>query len=105
MWSFKDHGKTHEVVFGREHPPGFRWLHVARLLGETSLMFLVHPSIPPEQMEGYAEVVGCRPAAGGTNPCPGAGCDWLSFQAHAKSIRKKPGFLRMISPIDAELFP
>jgi dTDP-4-amino-4,6-dideoxygalactose transaminase len=27
MWAFKDHGKTHEVVFGREHPPGFRWLH------------------------------------------------------------------------------
>ena len=27
MWSFKDHGKTHEAVFGRQHPPGFRWLH------------------------------------------------------------------------------
>ena len=27
MWSFKDHGKTHEGVFAREHPPGFRWLH------------------------------------------------------------------------------
>ena len=27
MWSLKDHGKTHEAVFGREHPPGFRWLH------------------------------------------------------------------------------
>lgn len=27
MWSFKDHGKIHEAVFGREHPPGFRWLH------------------------------------------------------------------------------
>ena len=27
MWSFKDHGKTHEAVFGCEHPPGFRWLH------------------------------------------------------------------------------
>ena len=26
MWSFKDHGKTHEAVFGREHPPGC-WLH------------------------------------------------------------------------------
>ena len=26
-WAFKDHGKTHEAVFGREHPPGFRWLH------------------------------------------------------------------------------
>jgi len=27
MWSFKDHGKTYDAVFGREHPPGFRWLH------------------------------------------------------------------------------
>ena len=27
MWSFKDHGKTHDAVFRREHPPGFRWLH------------------------------------------------------------------------------
>lgn len=27
MWAFKDHGKTQEAVYGREHPPGFRWLH------------------------------------------------------------------------------
>lgn len=27
MWAFKDHGKTHNAVFGHEHPPGFRWLH------------------------------------------------------------------------------
>jgi len=27
MWAVKDHGKTHAAVFGREHPPGFRWLH------------------------------------------------------------------------------
>ena len=27
MWAFKDHGKTYEAVFGREHPPGFRWMH------------------------------------------------------------------------------
>lgn len=27
MWSFKDHGKSHEAVFRRDHPPGFRWLH------------------------------------------------------------------------------
>lgn len=27
MWSFKDHGKSYEAVFEREHPPGFRWLH------------------------------------------------------------------------------
>ena len=27
MWAFKDHGKTLQAVFSREHPPGFRWLH------------------------------------------------------------------------------
>ncbi|MGX5173703.1 DegT/DnrJ/EryC1/StrS family aminotransferase [Aliikangiella sp. IMCC44653] len=27
MWSFKDHGKSFDAVYNREHPPGFRWLH------------------------------------------------------------------------------
>lgn len=26
MWAFKDHGKTWEAVYEREHPPGFRWV-------------------------------------------------------------------------------
>ena len=27
MWSYKDHGKSWQAVYEREHPPGFRWLH------------------------------------------------------------------------------
>lgn len=27
MWEYKDHGKSWEAVYEREHPPGFRWLH------------------------------------------------------------------------------
>lgn len=27
MWSFKDHGKSWDAVYGRDHPPGFRWMH------------------------------------------------------------------------------
>lgn len=27
MWAFKDHGKSWDAVFERDHPPGFRWLH------------------------------------------------------------------------------
>lgn len=27
MWSYKDHGKSWDAVYKREHPPGFRWLH------------------------------------------------------------------------------
>lgn len=27
MWSYKDHGKSHDAVFNKSHPVGFRWLH------------------------------------------------------------------------------
>lgn len=26
-WEFKDHGKSFDAVYNRQHPPGFRWLH------------------------------------------------------------------------------
>jgi len=26
MWAYKDHGKSFEAVYEREHPPGFRWV-------------------------------------------------------------------------------
>jgi dTDP-4-amino-4,6-dideoxygalactose transaminase len=26
-WAYKDHGKSFEAVYERQHPPGFRWLH------------------------------------------------------------------------------
>ncbi|WP_318522645.1 DegT/DnrJ/EryC1/StrS family aminotransferase [Photobacterium leiognathi] len=27
MWSYKDHGKSYDAIYHREHAPGFRWLH------------------------------------------------------------------------------
>lgn len=26
-WAYKDHGKSYDAAFRRDHPPGFRWLH------------------------------------------------------------------------------
>ena len=26
-WAYKDHGKSYDAVYTRQHPPGFRWLH------------------------------------------------------------------------------
>lgn len=26
-WAYKDHGKSWEAVYERQHPPGFRWVH------------------------------------------------------------------------------
>lgn len=27
MWAYKDHGKSFDAVYNKDHPPGFRWLH------------------------------------------------------------------------------
>jgi len=27
MWAYKDHGKSWDAVYNRQHAPGFRWLH------------------------------------------------------------------------------
>ncbi len=27
MWAYKDHGKSWDAVYNRDHPPGFRWVH------------------------------------------------------------------------------
>ena len=27
MWSYKDHGKSYDSIYHKQHPPGFRWLH------------------------------------------------------------------------------
>jgi dTDP-4-amino-4,6-dideoxygalactose transaminase len=27
MWSYKDHGKSWDAVYERQHPPGYRWVH------------------------------------------------------------------------------
>lgn len=27
MWSYKDHGKSWDSIYNKQHPPGFRWLH------------------------------------------------------------------------------
>jgi dTDP-4-amino-4,6-dideoxygalactose transaminase len=27
MWAYKDHGKSWDAIYNKEHPPGFRWIH------------------------------------------------------------------------------
>lgn len=28
-WSYRDHGKSFQAAFHKEHPPGYRWLHTS----------------------------------------------------------------------------
>lgn len=53
MWSFKDHGKSWDAVYEREHPPGFRWLHES--FGTNWRMIEVQAAIGRIQLGRMAE--------------------------------------------------
>ncbi len=53
MWSYKDHGKSWEAVYEREHPPGFRWLHES--FGTNWRMLEVQAVIGRIQLRRMAE--------------------------------------------------
>ena len=60
MWSFKDHGKSFDAVFNREHPPGFRWLHES--FGTNWRMLEVQAAIGRIQLSRMAEWTARRTA-------------------------------------------
>jgi dTDP-4-amino-4,6-dideoxygalactose transaminase len=53
MWSYKDHGKSWEAVYERQHPPGFRWLHES--FGTNCRMLEVQAVIGRIQLRRMAE--------------------------------------------------
>lgn len=53
MWSYKDHGKSFEAVYEREHPPGFRWVHES--FGTNWRMLEVQAVIGRIQLRRMAE--------------------------------------------------
>jgi dTDP-4-amino-4,6-dideoxygalactose transaminase len=57
-WSYKDHGKSYDAVYHREHPPGFRWLHES--LGTNWRMTEVQAAIGRRQLERLPDWLGAR---------------------------------------------
>ena len=53
MWSYKDHGKSHKAVYGRDHPPGFRWLHES--FGTNARMLEMQAAIGRIQLKRMAQ--------------------------------------------------
>lgn len=53
MWSFKDHGKSWDAVYNREHPPGFRWVHES--IGTNWRMLEMQAAIGRVQLRHMAE--------------------------------------------------
>ena len=133
MWSFKDHGKSYEAVYERQHPPGFRWLHES--FGTNWRMLEMQAVIGRIQLRRMAEWTRQRhanaarlsqalvPFAGvdgvvrlpafGCASCPGqcgaAGCEHAQykFYAYVRPENLALGWSRdrIIEAINAECVP
>lgn len=58
MWAFKDHGKSFDAVYNRQHPPGFRWLH--ETIGTNWRMLEVQAAIGRIQLKRMANWTAAR---------------------------------------------
>jgi dTDP-4-amino-4,6-dideoxygalactose transaminase len=62
MWSYKDHGKSYEAIYHKEHPPGFRWLHES--FGTNWRMLEIQAVLGRIQLERMPEWTRLRQAYG-----------------------------------------
>ncbi len=53
MWAYKDHGKSWQAVYEKEHAPGFRWLHES--FGSNYRMLEMQAAIGRIQLQRMAE--------------------------------------------------
>ena len=60
MWSFKDHGKSWDAVYVRQHPPGFRWVHES--IGTNWRMLEMQAAIGRIQLRRMADWTAARSA-------------------------------------------
>lgn len=57
-WSYKDHGKSYDAVYNREHPIGFRWLHES--FGTNGRMTEIQSAIGRVALKKVADWVATR---------------------------------------------
>ncbi len=60
MWSYKDHGKSWDAVYNRQHAPGFRWVHES--FGTNWRMLEMQAAIGLIQLEEMADWTARRTA-------------------------------------------
>lgn len=53
MWAYKDHGKSWNAVYEKEHPSGFRWLHES--FGSNFRMIEIQAAIGRIQLQKMSE--------------------------------------------------
>ncbi len=101
MWSYKDHGKSWQAVYEREHPPGFRWLHES--FGTNGRMLEMQAVIGRIQLNRMAEWTAARRANAGhiwsaSRELPGLRVpvipDWAEHAAYKAYVFVEPEALK-----------
>jgi dTDP-4-amino-4,6-dideoxygalactose transaminase len=105
-WAYKDHGKSYDAVYNREHPPGFRWLHES--FGTNWRMLEVQAAIGRLQLkklpewvarrrenaamlsDGFTKLDGLRV----TRPGAGIGHAYYKYYVFVEPDRLRPGWTR-----------
>jgi hypothetical protein len=105
-WAYKDHGKSYDAVYRREHGPGFRWLHESfgtnwRLTEMQSALGRVQLRKVPEWVEIrrrnatiLTEQFEKLPALRVTLPPAEAGHSYYKYYAFVRPERLKQGWDR-----------
>ena len=119
IWSYKDHGKTREAVFNRNHPEGFKWLH--ERIGTNLRMTEIQAGIGLIQLNRLDEWVNLRnrnalilyeylkdlDSIRVPLPKKNIKSAWYKFYAYLKRKQLKPNWNRnkIIKKITSENFP
>ena len=105
-WSRKDHGKSYDAVFNREHPPGFRWLHES--IGTNWRMTSIQAVLGSRQLQRLAQWHSIRAHNAGIlakaaaeiealrTPLPSGGIRhaWYRFYTFVRPEFLRPGWSR-----------
>ena len=119
MWAFKDHGKSFDAVYRREHPPGFRWLHesfgtnfrmteVQSAMGRVALAGL-HDNLATRRRNAETLLPYLAASPGLRVPTPPAGLThaWYKLYAYVRPERLAAGWdrSRIQAVLEAEGVP
>jgi dTDP-4-amino-4,6-dideoxygalactose transaminase len=118
-WAYKDHGKSYDAVFNREHAPGFRWLHES--FGTNWRMTEMQAAIGRRQLAKLPAWLAARrrhaalleselravPGLVLRREPPGHGNAYYKYYAFVDPARLAPGWTRqrIIAAVSAEGIP
>ena len=118
-WSRKDHGKSYDTVFHKQHPPGFRWLH--ETIGTNWRMTSIQAVLGSRQLERLPDWYAIRarnaavlmdaarvhPALRTPEPPPGIRHAWYRFYTFVRPEMLRPDWSRdrIIAEINARGTP